>query len=254
MFDAVDGLEAEHAELESRLGDPEVHADARLAKQLNQRYAELSRILAAKREYDELVADIGAARELAAEDPTFADEAEALADRLQGAEEQLRRLLVPARSHRRQGRDPRGEVRRGRRGVRAVRGRPAADVLALRGDPGVADRDPRRHRVRPRWLQVGHPGREGQGRHRAGSRAVRAAQVRGRRAPGPAGAGDRVPGPGAHERRRRPGAARGRAGRRHDRRQRPAHRRVPQQRAGRPERQHHRLRGPDHARADRASS
>ena len=95
MFDAVDGLEAEHAELESRLGDPEVHADARLAKQLNQRYAELSRILAAKREYDELVADIGAARELAAEDPSFAAEAEALADRLQDTEEQLRRLLVP---------------------------------------------------------------------------------------------------------------------------------------------------------------
>ena len=95
MFDAVDGLEAEHAELEARLGDAEVHADARLAKQLNQRYAELSRILAAKREYDELVADIGAARELAAEDPSFATEAQALADRLQDTEEQLRRLLVP---------------------------------------------------------------------------------------------------------------------------------------------------------------
>ena len=95
MFDAVDGLEAEHAELESRLGDPEVHADARLSKQLNQRYAELSRILGAKREYDALVEDIGAARELAAEDPTFAAEAEALASRLQATEEQLRRLLVP---------------------------------------------------------------------------------------------------------------------------------------------------------------
>ena len=38
------------------------------------------------------------------------------------------------------------------------------------------------------------------------------------------------------------------------RRERPAHRRLPQQRARRPERQHHRLRRPDHARADRASS
>jgi peptide chain release factor 1 len=95
MFDAVDGLEAEHAELESRLGDPEVHADARLAKQLNQRYAELSRIIAAKRELDELVDDIGAARELAAEDPSFAGEAERLVERRQAAEEQLRRLLVP---------------------------------------------------------------------------------------------------------------------------------------------------------------
>ena len=104
MFDAVDGLEAEHAELESRLGEPEVHSDARLAKKLNQRYAELSRILAAKHEYDTLVADIGAARELAAEDPTFAAESDALAGRLQATEEQLRRLLVP--------RDPRTGRRR----------------------------------------------------------------------------------------------------------------------------------------------
>jgi peptide chain release factor 1 len=95
MFDAVDGLEAEHAELESRLGDPEVHSDARLAKQLNQRYAELSRIIAAKRELDGLVEDTEAARELAAEDPSFAAEADRLAERRQAAEEQLRRLLVP---------------------------------------------------------------------------------------------------------------------------------------------------------------
>ena len=38
----------EHGELEKRLGAPETHADPRLAKRLNQRYAELSRILAAK--------------------------------------------------------------------------------------------------------------------------------------------------------------------------------------------------------------
>lgn len=95
MFDAVDGLEAEHADLESRLGDPEVHADARLAKQLNQRYAELSRIIAAKREYDQLGDDIQAARELAAEDASFAAEAETLTARRHDAEEQLRRLLVP---------------------------------------------------------------------------------------------------------------------------------------------------------------
>ena len=95
MFDAVDGLVAEHAELESRLGDPEVHADARLAKQLNQRYAELSRILAAKRELDGLEDDVAAARELAAEDPSFAIEADALVVRRQASEEQLRRLLVP---------------------------------------------------------------------------------------------------------------------------------------------------------------
>ncbi len=43
MFEAVEGLREEHAELEPRLADPSVHADQGLAKRLNQRYAELSR-------------------------------------------------------------------------------------------------------------------------------------------------------------------------------------------------------------------
>jgi peptide chain release factor 1 len=49
------------------------------------------------------------------------------------------------------------------------------------------------------WLQGRH--RCGQGQRRRRRDAVRAAEVRGRRAPGPAGAGDRVAGPGAHLRR-----------------------------------------------------
>ena len=51
MFEAVEGLVAEHHELEGRLGDPETHADARLAKQLNRRYAELSAIIMAWRDW-----------------------------------------------------------------------------------------------------------------------------------------------------------------------------------------------------------
>ena len=42
MFEAVEGMRQEHAELEGRLALPETHADQRLAKQLNQRYAELT--------------------------------------------------------------------------------------------------------------------------------------------------------------------------------------------------------------------
>ncbi len=80
VFEAVDTMAVEHAELEQQLGASETHADARLAKQLNQRYAHLSRILAAKKEWDDLGGDIEAARELAAEDPTFADEVETLSD------------------------------------------------------------------------------------------------------------------------------------------------------------------------------
>jgi peptide chain release factor 1 len=95
MFEAVEGLLAEHAELEQQLAAPETHADARLAKRLNQRYAELSSIIGAWRDLQQLDEDLGAAKELVAEDPAFADEAEAITARRFAAEERLRRLLVP---------------------------------------------------------------------------------------------------------------------------------------------------------------
>jgi peptide chain release factor 1 len=50
MFEAVESMLAEHAELEGRLGLPETHADARLARALNRRYAELGGIIKAGRE------------------------------------------------------------------------------------------------------------------------------------------------------------------------------------------------------------
>ena len=95
MFEAVETMLAEHADLEQRLAAPETHADARLAKQLNQRYAALSSIIGAWRDLQALEDDLGAARELAHEDPAFADEVESLVGRQHEAEERLRRLLVP---------------------------------------------------------------------------------------------------------------------------------------------------------------
>jgi peptide chain release factor 1 len=95
MFEAVDGLVDEHARLEVQLAEPGLHADLSLAKRLNQRYAELSAILRAYRDWQHLVEDIQAAKELAAEDPTFAEEAAELAGRREAAEERLRHLLVP---------------------------------------------------------------------------------------------------------------------------------------------------------------
>ena len=95
MFDAVEGMLAEHGELEQRLALPETHADARLAKRLNQRYAALSAIVDTWRDWQRLGEDLGAARELADEDEGFAEEVEQLAARRAETEERLRRLLVP---------------------------------------------------------------------------------------------------------------------------------------------------------------
>ncbi|MDO7867326.1 peptide chain release factor 1 [Nocardioides jiangxiensis] len=95
MFDAVEGLAAEHAELEQQLADPATHADQGLAKRLNQRYAELSAIVRTWREWQQLGEDIDAARELAAEDPEFAAEAETAAAAREEKAEKLRHLLVP---------------------------------------------------------------------------------------------------------------------------------------------------------------
>jgi peptide chain release factor 1 len=95
MFEAVEGLLTEHAELEGRLALPETHADPRTAKSLNQRYAELTAIITTWREWQRLGDDLAAARELGAEDAAFAAEVEPLAAQRESAEERLRRLLVP---------------------------------------------------------------------------------------------------------------------------------------------------------------
>ena len=68
-----------------------------------------------------------------------------------------------------------------------------------------------------------------------------------RRAPRAARAQDRVPGTHPHLHGHRGRAARSRRGGGGDQRERPAHRRVPRRRPGRPVRQHHRLRRAHHA-------
>ncbi|HWU20993.1 MAG TPA: peptide chain release factor 1 [Nocardioides sp.] len=95
MFEAVEGMLAEHAELETRLSQPETHADARLARTLNRRYAALNAIIGTWREWRQHGEDAEAARELAADDPAFAEEVEELLLQREAAAEKLRRLLVP---------------------------------------------------------------------------------------------------------------------------------------------------------------
>ncbi len=95
MFESVVQLLEEHEELQQQLGDPELHADASRSRKVNRRYAELSRIVAAHAEWTQLGDDLAAARELAEEDPAFADEIPGLEQALDAAQEKLRRLLIP---------------------------------------------------------------------------------------------------------------------------------------------------------------
>jgi len=100
VFEAVEGLIAEHAALEDVLADPSLHADQARARTVNQRYAELSAIVRTYREWQRLGEDAAAARELASDDPEgegseLAAEAEQLSARRADVEEHLRRQLVP---------------------------------------------------------------------------------------------------------------------------------------------------------------
>ncbi|MCF2531341.1 peptide chain release factor 1 [Yinghuangia soli] len=95
MFEAMDELLAEHADLERQLADPQVHADQARARSLGRRYAELSPIVETHRAWLQAGDDIAAARELAAEDPDFAAEAVEQEARREELAEKLRHLLVP---------------------------------------------------------------------------------------------------------------------------------------------------------------
>ena len=148
----------------ARLGLPETHADAAPRQHLNQRYAELGRIISAWREWQQLRRRRRRRARAGRRGPRVRRRGRRRScARREEADERLRRLLVPARPGRRQGRDPRGQVGGGRRGVRAVRRRPAPDVHPLRRAARLDDRDPRRRRVRPRRLQVGDRRGEGEG-------------------------------------------------------------------------------------------
>lgn len=95
MFDSLQGLREEHAELQKQLSDSSIHANPGLSKKLNRRYAELNTILAAEENLRAIEADLQAAQELVSEDDSFREELERNQERLSAAEEKLRRLLIP---------------------------------------------------------------------------------------------------------------------------------------------------------------
>lgn len=70
----IDAMLAEHAELEKQLADPALHADAAAARKAGRRFAMLSPIVATHRKLATARDDLATARELSADDPSFADE------------------------------------------------------------------------------------------------------------------------------------------------------------------------------------
>lgn len=95
MLSSVQALLAEHAELQTQLSEASVHANPVLAKKLNRRYAELNAIVSAYHSVNEMQSDLDAAKDMAKEDESFADEVPAMEEKLHEATEKLRRLLIP---------------------------------------------------------------------------------------------------------------------------------------------------------------
>jgi len=85
----------EYGQLEKQLADPSIHSDAALSRKLGRRYSELTPIVSALNEKEQVSADIEAAKELAREDPSFAAEAHSLEEQLSEVDERLARLLAP---------------------------------------------------------------------------------------------------------------------------------------------------------------
>ena len=91
----LDALVGEHADLEHRLADPAVHADQVEARKLGRRYAQITPIVDCARELASVDDDIATARELAEEDPAFAEEAKELEVRREQVADRLKHLLLP---------------------------------------------------------------------------------------------------------------------------------------------------------------
>jgi peptide chain release factor 1 len=96
---AIDGLLAEHADLERQLADPELHADAGAARRVGRRFAQISPIVATYRKLEAARGDLEAAQELGADDESFAAEIPGLETSVDQLSTHLADLLAPRDPH-----------------------------------------------------------------------------------------------------------------------------------------------------------
>jgi len=94
-FGTIPALLAEYEELERELADPSIHSDQGKARQLGKRYAQLGPVIGGYRAYKATEDDLAAAKELAADDPSFAEEIPALQAAYDAAGEKMEELLLP---------------------------------------------------------------------------------------------------------------------------------------------------------------
>jgi len=127
MFESVQALVDEHAQIQERLADPAVYQDQGLAKRLGRRGAELNAIVESYRRFTQLGEDLEVAREMASDDPDFAAEVVSIEEELPLVTERLRRLLIPRDPN--DGRDAILEVKGGEGGEEAALF--AADLLRM---------------------------------------------------------------------------------------------------------------------------
>ena len=91
---AVTALE-EYRNIEQQMAEPEVASDPDKMRKLGRRHAELGAIVSAYTAYKRAKDDLEAAKEMASEDPDFAEEAKRLENELPEIEEKLRTALIP---------------------------------------------------------------------------------------------------------------------------------------------------------------
>jgi peptide chain release factor 1 len=95
----VEALLAEHADLERQLADPNLHADPGAARKVGRRFARIAPIVATYRKIETARGDLEAARELGADDESFAAEIPGLEATVGELEDRLSDLLAPRDPH-----------------------------------------------------------------------------------------------------------------------------------------------------------
>ncbi|MDI6626695.1 MAG: peptide chain release factor 1 [Rhodococcus sp. (in: high G+C Gram-positive bacteria)] len=96
---AIDDILAEHSGLEQQLADPALHNDPSAARRAGKRFAELAPIMSAHTKLTSAQDDLEAARELAADDSSFASEIPELEATVLHLEQTLTDLLAPRDPH-----------------------------------------------------------------------------------------------------------------------------------------------------------